>query len=167
MAAHPHHDLPRDASAGARPRPALAQPAGLLVLRGLAGALLLPHGLGKLLGWFGGPGLAGFAQELQGFGLLHTAPMPLLLALVQTGAGACVALGLWTRRAALLGAAFLAVTVLLNLHGGWFWMHGGIEYPLLWTGALLAVALLGPGAWSLDAWRRARHCHEIGYGLFD
>ena len=43
--------------------------AGLLVLRLAAGGFLLPHGLGKLLGWFGGPGIAGFAAELQHFGL--------------------------------------------------------------------------------------------------
>ncbi|MGO3128255.1 MAG: DoxX family protein [Luteimonas sp.] len=128
---------------------------GVLLLRIVAGGFLLPHGLGKLFGWFGGPGLPGFAAELSHFGLPAFAPLPLLLAALQTLAGLCVVLGLFTRAAAVLGAGFLAVTTLLNLKQGWFWMHGGVEYPLLWTMTLLAIALLGGGQWSLDAKRSA------------
>jgi putative oxidoreductase len=124
---------------------------GLLLLRLTAGGFLLPHGLGKLFGWFGGPGLSGFATELRGFGLPASAPLPLLLSAMQILAGLCVVLGLCTPVAAVLGAAFLAFTAALNRERGWFWMRGGMEYPLLWTAALLAVALLGSGQWSLDA----------------
>jgi len=124
---------------------------GLLLLRLAGGGFLLPHGLGKLFGWFGGPGLSGFAGELRGFGLPASAPLPLLLAAMQTLAGLCVVLGLCTPVAAALGAAFLACTAALNRGRGWFWTHGGMEYPVLWTAALLAVALLGGGHWSLDA----------------
>jgi putative oxidoreductase len=123
---------------------------GLLLLRLAAGGFLLPHGLGKLFGWFGGPGLAGFANELQGFGLPAFAPLPLLLAGVQTLAGLFVAIGLATRISALVASGFLAFTVVLNLSHGWFWMHGGIEYPLLWTVALVSIALLGAGRHSVD-----------------
>lgn len=138
-----------------------APTAGLLVLRLAAGGFLLPHGLGKLLGWFGGPGIAGFAAELQHFGLSSAAPLPLLLAALQTVLGLLVVVGAFTRIAALGSAAFLAVTVALNLSHGWFWMHGGIEYPALWLLANLAVALTGPGTLSFDAWRttRARNVH--------
>ena len=123
--------------------------AGLLLLRIAAGGFLLPHGLGKLFGGFG-PGLGGFAAELQGFGLPSAAPLPLLLALAQTFSGLLVLVGWQTRIAAVVGAGFLAVTVLLSVPSGWFWMHHGVEYPLFWTLTLLAVALLGPGRWSLD-----------------
>ena len=129
---------------------------GLLVLRLAAGGFLLPHGLGKLLGWFGGPGVAGFAAELQHFGLPSAPPLPLLLAALQTALGLMVVVGAFTRIAALGSAAFLGVTVALNLSHGWFWMHGGIEYPLLWLLANLAVALIGPGALSFDALRATR-----------
>lgn len=128
----------------------------LLLLRMAAGGFLLPHGLGKLFGWFGGPGVAGFAAELQGFGLPSFTPLPLLLALVQTLAGLAVAIGLWTRGAASLAAAFIAMTVWIGLPSGWFWMHHGIEYPLMWTAMLVAIALLGGGPLSVDAWRAAR-----------
>ncbi|WP_448670380.1 DoxX family protein [Pseudoxanthomonas mexicana] len=135
--------------------------AGLLVLRLAAGGFLLPHGLGKLLGWFGGPGIAGFATELQHFGLPSAPPLPLLLAALQTVLGLMVAVGGFTRVVALGSVAFLGVTVALNLSHGWFWMHGGIEYPLLWMLANLAVGLTGPGALSFDALRtsRARNAH--------
>lgn len=138
-----------------------AASAGLLILRLAAGGFLLPHGLGKLLGWFGGPGIAGFAAELQHFGLPSSAPLPLLLAALQTALGLLVVVGAFTRIAALGSAAFLGVTVALNLSHGWFWMHGGIEYPVLWLLANLAVALTGPGALSFDALRtsRARNAH--------
>lgn len=124
---------------------------GLLLLRLTAGGFLLPHGLGKLFGWFGSPGLSGFAAELRGFGLPSAWPLPLLLALMQTLPGLLIVLGLYTPTAAVVAAGFMAATVVLNRRSGWFWMHGGIEYPLLWTATLLALALLGGGHWSLDA----------------
>ncbi|PPU61809.1 hypothetical protein XcodCFBP4690_15180 [Xanthomonas codiaei] len=124
------------------------------MLRIAGGGLLLPHGLGKLLGWFGGPGLAGFAAELQQFGLPAAAPLPLLLALVQTLSGLAVLLGLWTRASAALAAVFIATTVLVAAPKGWFWMHGGMEYPLMWLLVLLALLAAGGGAWSLDGLRR-------------
>lgn len=140
----------------ASPERPYAPSAGLLVLRLAAGGFLLPHGLGKLLGWFGGPGIAGFAAELQHFGLPSAAPLPWLLAALQTVLGLLVVVGAFTRIAALGSAAFLAVTVALNLPHGWFWMHGGIEYPVLWLLAHLAVALTGPGTLSFDDLRASR-----------
>ncbi|MGX9710835.1 DoxX family protein [Stenotrophomonas maltophilia group sp. LNF259] len=125
----------------------------LLMLRVAAGGFLLPHALGKLFGWFGGPGLAGFATELRGFGLPAVAPLPLLLALLQVLSGLAVLLGWQTRIAALAAAAFIGFTVLLALPRGWFWMRGGSEYPLMWTTVLLAIALAGPGTWALDVHR--------------
>lgn len=84
----------------------------LLMLRVAAGGFLLPHALGKLFGWFGGPGLSGFATELRGFGLPAVAPLPLLLALLQVLSGLAVLLGWQTRIAALAAAAFIGFTVL-------------------------------------------------------
>lgn len=124
---------------------------GLLLLRLATGGFLLPHGLGKLFGWFGGPQLSGFAIELRDFGLPSAQPLPLLLAVAQTLPGLLIVMGLCTTIAAIVAAGFMVATVALNRRRGWFWMHGGIEYPLLWTTALVALALLGGGGWSLDA----------------
>ena len=97
---------------------------GLLVLRLGAGGFLLPHALGKLFGWFNGPGLSGFADELRGFGLPAPAPAPLLLAVLQVLCGVAVLLGWQTRMAASVAALFLATTAVLALPKGWFWMRG-------------------------------------------
>ena len=129
----------------------LAFDGGLLLLRLTAGGFLLPHGLGKLLGWFHGPGLVGFAMELRDQGLPSARPWPVLLALLQTVAGLCLVAGFWTRGCALAAAGFLAATVVVNRKQGWYWMRGGIEYPLLWALVALAVVLLGPGHFSFDA----------------
>jgi putative oxidoreductase len=133
---------------------------GLLLLRVVAGGFLLPHGLGKLFGWFGGPGLSGFSAELQSFGLgaFAQTPIPLMLALIQTGVGVLVLAGAWTRMAACIGAAFLATTAALTAAASpaWFWMNHGIEYPLFWTLILIAIAMLGPGILSLDHGRERR-----------
>ncbi|USJ00249.1 DoxX family protein [Xanthomonas prunicola] len=128
--------------------------AAWLMLRIAGGGFLLPHGLGKLLGWFGGPGLAGFTAELQQFGFPSAQPLPLLLALVQTLSGLAVSLGLWTRLSAALASVFIATTVVVAVPKGWFWMHGGMEYPLMWLLVLLGLVAAGGGAWSLDGLRR-------------
>lgn len=136
--------------------PATVHDAGLLLLRLTAGGFLLPHGLGKLFGWFGGPGLPGFALELREHGLPAAAPVPMLLASLQTLAGAFLVAGLWTRGSALVAAGFLATTVVLNRRYGWYWTRGGIEYPLLWTLVALGIVLLGPGHFSLDVLIQSR-----------
>lgn len=133
-------------------RPAATTSAGLLLLRLGAGGWLLPHGLGKLFGWFGGSGLAGFARELAQFGLPAATPWPGLIACLQTGLGLVLVFGLRTHASAAIAALFLAVTTVLNRGGGWFWMNGGVEFPLFWTLVLVAIALLGAGGWSLDGW---------------
>ncbi|MBV6775692.1 DoxX family protein [Xanthomonas euvesicatoria] len=135
------------------PRGTAGLSSALLMLRIAGGGFLLPHGLGKLLGWFGGPGLTGFAAELQQFGLPSAAPLPLLLALMQTLSGLAVLLGMWTRASAALAALFIATTVLVAIPNGWFWMHGGMEYPLMWMVVLLSLAAAGRD-WSLDRLRR-------------
>ena len=104
--------------------------AGLLLLRLAAGIALVVQGVEGLLA---GPALAAV--------LFHA---------FSIGVGILVAVGLWTQLAAVL----MAADGLLNLYLSEL-------YP--WRSALLvamgaALALLGPGAWSIDArrfgWRR-------------
>lgn len=125
----------------------------VLLLRFSAGGFLLPHGLGKLFAWFGGPGLDGFVQELANFGLPSSMAVALVLALVQSLSGLAVLVGLWTRVSALLAAGFIATTVWIAMPHGWFWMGTGMEYPLMWLFALLSLALLGGGRFSIDGIR--------------
>ncbi|GAB2655342.1 DoxX family protein [Arenimonas aestuarii] len=136
----------------------MSEELGKLLLRLVAGGFLLPHGLGKLTGWFGGPGLSGFVGELAHFGIPGGLAVAFLLALVQTMAGLFVLAGLATRVAAAVGAGFLLYTAWLAIPNGWYWMHQGTEFPLFWALALVSIALLGPGALSVDVMlRRGRH----------
>jgi putative oxidoreductase len=73
-----------------------------------------------------------------------------LLRVSSAGIGAFVLVGLWTRLAAVL-IALASVVYFLLQHGDWWhWM--------LLSNVGITLALLGPGAWSLDArlsgWKR-------------
>jgi putative oxidoreductase len=129
----------------------MAPDLGILLLRLVLGGFLFGHGAQKLLGWFGGPGLAGTAGFFGAHLRLRPAPFWALLAgLSEAGGGLLVALGLLTPlgTAALVAAMLMAVTV----HWPRFWaMDGGIEYPLLLLIGALAVAVGGPGIFSADA----------------
>ena len=124
---------------------------GVLILRLALGGFLFAHGAQKLFGWWGGPGLAGTA----GFFGAHLRLRPASFwawvgALSETGGGALVALGLLTPfgTAALVAAMLMAISV----HWPSFWAtERGVEYPLLILVSTLAVAVSGPGSYSLDA----------------
>jgi putative oxidoreductase len=120
---------------------------GLTVLRVVVGAIFIAHGVQKFF-LLGIPVVTGgFAQA----GL----PMPSLLApfiaSVELLAGIALVAGLLTRLAA-LGTAFtmLGAMSLVHLKGGFF-LPTGIEYTVALLAASLALILVGPGAFSLDA----------------
>jgi len=124
---------------------------GLLILRLVVGLTLAAHGAQKLLGWFGGYGIAGTGQFLEqlGFrpGRFHAAQA----GLAEVGGGLLLALGLLTPvAAAALVAVMLVAAVSVHLKGGFFLQGGGYEYTLVLGGAALALAFTGPGALSLD-----------------
>lgn len=120
-------------------------PFAALLLRASAGALFLAHGLLKLL-VFTPAGAAGYFASL---GL--PSGLAYLVIVFELTAGLALILGLWTRWVAaasiplLLGAAWFA-------HGANGWMFanegGGWEFPAFWAVAMMALAMLGDGAWS-------------------
>jgi putative oxidoreductase len=131
-----------------RPR-ALGEDLGLVLHRAVTGGFLLPHGLAESLGWFGGPGLTGFAAQLQRWGLPADAPIPFALAALQIILGVLLVLGAGTRISALLATLLLLVIAMVHAQEGWF---QGLEYPVFWCAMLLVVALSGGGRFSVDGW---------------
>ena len=125
---------------------------GVLVLRLVVGGVMFGHGAQKLFGWFGGDGLAGtsafFGSQLR---LRPAKVWALLAALSEAGGGLLLALGLLNPLGSLgIIAAMLVAGILV--HWPRFWVtDNGIEYPLVLIAAALAVAIAGPGAYSLDA----------------
>src|SRR5713101_9168782 len=59
-------------------------------------------------------------------------------------------LGLFTRFFAAAITIEMAVIVYHHVGKGFGWGGGGYEYPLMWGLMMLAIALRGGGAWSLD-----------------
>jgi putative oxidoreductase len=132
-------------------------PVAYPVLRFIAGTLLIPHGSQKLFGAFdgfraAGPAyVGGTADYFAAIGL----PFPALLAYLVTGTeffGAIlIALGLFTRLAALAAAIdMLAATLIVHFTRGFFAGAGGYEYTLLLTVVFCYIAATGSGRYSLD-----------------
>src|SRR5438309_1341714 len=124
---------------------------GLLALRLTLGLVFLSHGAQKAFGAFGGPGFAGAAGFI---GSLGFRPARLWAALAVGGelaAGLLYLLGLLTPLASLLVLGTMTVAI-AKVHGpkGFFVQNGGYEYNLVLSIAALTLALVGPGAFSLD-----------------
>ncbi len=125
---------------------------GLLILRLVVGLGLAAHGAQKLLGWFGGYGIAGTAQFLeQQLGFRPGRLFAVQAGLAEMFGGLFLAAGFLTpAAAAALVAVMLVAAVSVHLKGGFFLQNGGYEYTLVLGAAALALAFMGPGAISLD-----------------
>ena len=123
---------------------------GLLVLRLVIGLLLVGHGTQKLVGFFGGPGLAGAGGFFHSLGFRPGRPMAIVAGVSEAGAGLFLALGLFTPLAstAIIGTLMVAGSV--HWAKGLWGQNGGYETPLLYATAAAALAFTGPGAYSLD-----------------
>ena len=124
---------------------------GLLALRVTLGLVFLGHGAQKSVGAFGGPGFAGATGFI---GNLGFRPARLWAGLAVGGellTGALYLLGLFTPVAGVLVLATMGVAI-AKVHGpkGFFVQNGGYEYNLVLIIGALALALAGPGTYSLD-----------------
>lgn len=124
---------------------------GLFLMRLVVGALVAAHGLQKLTGWFGGPGLAGTEQMLGGLHYRHPRVMARVLAITETTAGLLLVLGLAMPLAAagIAGVMLNAAVVVHRTNGLWV-QDGGYEYNLVLATLTTGLSVIGGGAWSLD-----------------
>lgn len=125
------------------------------LLRFVCGAAMIPHGLRAVLGFFPGSGrVSSFADTkkmLDSRGFRPGYFWAYVLALVQFVAGPLLAIGLFTRPAALVCFLFLvAICVDRKRTGGYFWNKQGFEYPMVWAVICLFFALAGGGRISVD-----------------
>lgn len=126
-----------------------------LIARVVLGVVILPHGLQKLLGLFGGAGFSGT------IGFFTAQGMPAVIAFLVIMGESFGALGLIT---GFIGR-FCAFGILLIMLGAMFMVHlkvgffmnwtgqqkgEGFEYHLLALGLSLIVLLKGSGAFSID-----------------
>ena len=125
------------------------------VLRLALGVMILPHGLQKTFGLFGGHGFKASLGYLTG-----TVGAPWIFALfailAESVGGALLIAGLGTRVAALGVGAVMAVAAAQHWPNGFFmnWFGNqkgeGIEFHLLALGIAVALLLLGGGRFSVD-----------------
>ncbi len=122
----------------------------LLILRVGIGGLVLAHGTQKLFGWFGGGGLAGTHTMIQSLRLRPAWLWMWIAIFSEVGGGLSFALGLLNPLGALLIFAVMVMSMMLvSWPRFWGWQNG-IEYNQLFMIPAIAVAISGPGHFSLD-----------------
>ena len=123
----------------------------VLMLRLLLGFVFVMHGSQKLLGAFGGGGIAGFAGVLAKSGIEPHVPLAWVVAITEFVGGICIFFGFLTRFwAAGLVIDMAVALVKVHLVNGFFFSKNGFEFVLTLGVLALAVVLMGPGAPSVD-----------------
>ena len=138
---------------------------GLALLRTIVGGLFIGHGLQKLAGWFGGPGLEGTGQGFEQMGLRPGRAHAAAAGAAEAGGGALIAAGALTP----VGSALISATMITAIrkvhakNGPWV-SQGGYEYNLVLLAVVFALADVGPGSLSVDA-ARGRSRSGSGWAL--
>ena len=126
--------------------------AGLLLVRLVVGFLMAAHGSQKLLGWFGGHGIAGTGMFLESIGFRPGALFARVAATTELVSGLLVALGfLGPVGPALMLSVMIVAAVSVHLKNGLLSTSNGIEVPLFYGAVATGLALIGFGSYSLDA----------------
>ena len=122
----------------------------LLIVRLALGFVLLPHGMQKALGMFGGYGFAGTVGFFQSMGMPFIIGTLVILAEFVGSIG--VIIGLGTRFMAASGAMVLGGHLQNGFFMNWFGMQKGegVEYFILIIALALATVIGGSGKFSFD-----------------
>jgi len=125
---------------------------GLLLARLVFGVVMAAHGAQKLFGWFGGYGIAGTGGFFESIGFRPGKFFAFAAGFAEFASGLLIALGLLGPIGpALILSVMIVAAVSMHLKGGLFAQNNGIELPLLYSAAAVALALTGFGAYSFDA----------------
>ncbi|MFZ1729790.1 MAG: DoxX family protein [Bacteroidota bacterium] len=137
------------------------RPTGLIA-RLFLGLIILPHGLQKALGLFGGHGFMPTLEAFDGQGIPYAAGVAIIA--VETLGAICLVLGVFGR--------FMSSAIMIVMAGAIFLRHAengffmnwsgmqageGFEYHLLAIGLGLIIVLGGSGSISFDRWLTKRH----------
>lgn len=119
-------------------------------LRLALGVIFSAHGAGKVLGSFGGPGLAKFTSFPPPFPFMRPAWLWMgAAAFSELVGGVLIFLGLLTRVGAFVIACTM-LTALIGVHWPAFFAPQGIEFPLALFAVCLALLVSGGGMASVD-----------------
>jgi putative oxidoreductase len=117
-------------------------------MRFSAGAVLVPHGIQKIMtGWAINKG----AASIEAAGLPLATVLAWLTVFSESVAAFCLAIGLFTRVAAAIVWIQMAVVItVFQWKYGYFWTGRGIEFALLWWLLFTAILFRGGGRYSVD-----------------
>jgi len=123
----------------------------VLILRLFLGFAFMMHGSQKVLGAFGGPGIAGVAGMLTKLGLEPAQILAWVLSVTEFVGGICLVLGFLTRfwAAGLVIDMGIAIAK-VHMPNGFFASKNGFELPLAFGVMALVILLTGPGSLSVD-----------------
>jgi len=125
---------------------------GLLMLRLVVGLAMAAHGSQKLLGWFGGHGLAGTGGFFEMLGFKPGRLFALAAGATEMVSGILVAAGfLGPVGPALMLSVMIVAAVTVHWKNGYFATSNGIELPAMFSVAAIALAFTGFGQFSVDA----------------
>ena len=120
----------------------------LFVIRVTLGVCFLLHGLQKVFGVLGGPGLGKFATWMDSLGVAIPEVTAYAVAFGELLSGAALIIGCFHRIAATV-IVLIMLGAVLHVHWpNYFADQGGFEYPLALIAMALAILLAGPGAYA-------------------
>lgn len=127
---------------------------GPLIARVVIGGLFFGHGMQKLAGWFGGPGLEGTDKMMENLDLQPARRNAVASGATEAVCGGMLVAGLGTPAAAagLVGSMVTAIRTVHGPNGPWN-SNRGWEYNAVLIASLFALVESGPGALSLDGAR--------------
>jgi putative oxidoreductase len=121
--------------------------AGLVVLRVATGIVLMAHGWQKVFTM----GIGGVTQGFTQMGIPLPGVTAPLVSFVELLGGLALIFGLLTRLAAFgLAINMLGAMILVHLSAGFF-LPNGYEFVLTLMANCIAIMLMGPGEYSIDA----------------
>ncbi|MEO8744591.1 MAG: DoxX family protein [Candidatus Dormiibacterota bacterium] len=124
---------------------------GLLVLRLVIGLMVAAHGGQKVFGWWGGPGMTGWTAGMTRMRIRPPVPWAWASALSELLGGLALALGLLSPLGNFaIVAAMLVAIALVHWPNGFWNGKRGYEFNLALIAAAVALALTGPGPYSVD-----------------
>ncbi len=122
----------------------------LLAFRCAVGAVMLAHGINHI---FGGGKIAGTARWFASLGMKPGILHAWTASITEVAGGSMLVLGLLTPLAGAAVIGVMLVAWITNHRGNGFFIFRpgeGWEYVMTLTFAGLALAVVGPGEWSLD-----------------
>jgi putative oxidoreductase len=119
----------------------------LAVMRIVAGIIFMAHGYQKFF-MMGIDGVTGFFTQV---GVPLPGIMAIVIATLELAGGLALVLGFFARFVAVpLAFDILGAIITVHIKNGFF-VPAGVEFVLLLLSAAVAIAIAGPGAFSIDA----------------